>query len=465
VRALVALCLLMVCAPGCQQRPDLHVRKRRLTRLPIAWRRPSIHVGRNGDHVTYTVRDGDGYYVMTPNGRGPRYVDVSLPLLAPDSDRVFYWGTREENGRTRYDVVADGRIVPTRFVAPGDLVSAPGGRRWAARGEIADDASESADRRAFILVDGREFGPFVVSSRPSFSHDGAHVAWLAQPDGERTIAFVDGAPVRTFDRPPVDAAFFDRQSGIGYLPDGRLLALAPDGGGWALYRDDERVAAFAHSLVPGSTMLVGPDPDPRPSIAAPSIVIASDAATVVWWERLAGFEERWRVVRDGAPIDDRVCSSYWETQTPVVTADGSHVAYVCVGPPETGIPLGYRWIVRDGRRFGPYTESWTLGLADDGGTVAYGAAESLPVTTWRIFADGEARSEPADLVWRPRFSPDGRHLFWAAGPEHGRRRLVMDGRTVTRFDDVLSGPEFPTSHTATWAIRRGRAVAQIQATF
>src|SRR4030095_12280149 len=53
---------------------------------------------------------------------GPTYSDVTLPLFAPESQRVFYWGTREEEAHRRYDVVADGTVVPTPFVQIRDLV-------------------------------------------------------------------------------------------------------------------------------------------------------------------------------------------------------------------------------------------------------------------------------------------------------------------------------------------------------
>jgi hypothetical protein len=393
---------------------------------------------------------------------------VTLPLFAPESQRVFYWGTREEEAHRRYDVVADGTVVPTPFVEIGDLVLAPGGRRWAARGPVSDESSGGAEprRRVAVVVDGREVGRFAAASRPAFSQGGLHLAWLAQDDGGRTTVFVDEAPVRTVVGPPPPPGdpLVDGQMGVGYLSDGRLVALLPEGDGWSLYRGDERLAVFAHTLIPGSTLIL-PGADTRASIVSPSLVTATDSPTVVWWERRPGNDERWRVMRDGAPIDGLECARYWDTQPPVVSADGTHVAYVCATPPQPEAALGYRWIVLDGRRFGPYIESWTLGLAPDGSEVAYGAAETLPITTWRIFVNGVPRSGLQELVWRPRFSLDGRHLFWAGGPERGRRRIAIDRRTVTRFDDLLSGPEFPSPRTATWAIRRGRTISQIEARF
>jgi hypothetical protein len=36
---------------------------------------------------------------------------------------------------------------------------------------------------------------------------------------------------------------------------------------------------------------------------------------------------------------------------------------------------------------------------------------------------------------------------------------------VTRFDDVMYGPEFSDGRTAAWVIRRGRKISRIEVTF
>jgi hypothetical protein len=249
-----------------------------------------------------------------------------------------------------------------------------------------------------------------------------------------------------------------------YLSDGRLLVLAPDAGGWAVFRGDERLASYAQSLIPGSTIILS-DKNTPACIVAASLSTAADVPVAVWWERMPGEDDRWRIVRDGAAVDGIVCNTYWGTQPPLVTRDGKHVAYVCGGPIELEVPLGRRTVVLDGRRFGPYTESWTLGLADDGSRVAYGATDTMPVRQWRMYANGMPIVGPFELVWRPRFSPEARHVFWAAGPEHGRREIGLDARVVTRFDDLLYGPEFPSSDTAVWVMRRGRKISRVEARF
>ncbi len=436
--------------------------------LPVPWKRPSINVAEDGAHVTYAVRDTGGYHVVTPEGSGPRYDEVSPPLFAPKSNRVFYWGRHDQDGRHAYEVVADSTAVPTPFVEPLALVNPPGGARWAALGLLDSEPGAAADaaRLVAVVVDGREMGRWPAATQPDFTADGAHVAWLAREASGRTLVMVDGAVVRSFDspKPDPDAPAFEKLAAARYLSDGRLVTVVPESDGWAVYRDDERLAAYGQILIPGVSMLLA-TPSTAASLIAGSLVTAAKAPVAVWWERMAGQAEQLRVVRDGAPVDGIVCDHYWDTQTSVMTDDGAHIAYVCPMPVEPQFPIGRRWVVLDGRRFGLYVESWTLGLAADGSQVAYGAAESLPIFTWRIFANGVPRTLPFELVWRPRFSPDAQHVFWAAGPERGRRRIGIDRRTVTRFDDVMYGPEFPDPRTAVWVIRRGRKISRIEASF
>ena len=470
VRLAVLLCLVVVLAgAACEPRPSLRARKQQLMKLPIPWRRPSIHISDDGKHATFTVRDASGgYAVVTPEGRGPVYTDVSPPLFAPKSDRVHYLGARDDGGTKRFEVVAGTTPVPVPFVEPIELTPMSGGARWAAIGfiEPVQEGKPDAPRAVAIVVDGRELGRYAAATRPSFSADGGHVAWAARTTTGETVIVVDGAVARTLTPPtsPDDGTPFHGVATVRYLADGRLIALVPDGDSWTVWRGDERLATYGQSFVPDRTILIA-TPDTKASIVAGSLATAADAPVTVWWERMPGQAERWRVVRDGAAVDGIECHHYWSTQPPVLTDDGAHVAYVCPAPIEPEVPLGRRWVVLDGRRFGPYIESWTLGISPDGTQVAHGAAESLPIDSWRIFVNGMPRTPPEVLVWRPRFSPDGQHVLWAGGPERGRRRISVDARVVTRFDDVVYGPEFPTPHSAVWVIRRGRKLSRIEVSY
>ena len=68
MRLAVLVCLVALLAGvACDRRPPLRTRKENLLLLPRPWRRPSIHVADDGRHATFSVRDGDGYHVVTPS--------------------------------------------------------------------------------------------------------------------------------------------------------------------------------------------------------------------------------------------------------------------------------------------------------------------------------------------------------------------------------------------------------------
>lgn len=460
--------VLVIAAGACGHRQHLRAHKRIIAILPTAWTRGTLNVADDGDHFTCAVHERDGYHAATPAGRGPGFAEMGPPLFAAGSTHVFYWGRHDDDGRSRYAIGADTATSATPFAEPPVIVTSRGGARWAAIGPVDADPGAPADAPApvAVVVDGREMGRWPSVTRPDFSPDGAHVAWIAREAGGRALVLVDGSVVRAFDAtPPTEGTpSFEKLATTRYLSDGRLVTLAPDHDGWSMRRGEELLASYGHDIIP-NTMLLLADASTPASVVAGSLVTAAKAPVAVWWERMAGAAEQWRVVRDGAPVDGVVCDHYWSTQPPVVTDDGVHVAYVCPTPVDIGHPLGRRYVVLDGRRFGVYVETWTLGLASDGSQVAYGAADTLPVQGWRVYANGVPRTPPFPLVWRPRFSPDTTRVFWAAGPERGRRGIGVDMRTIARCDDILYGPEFPDERTAVWVVRRGRKISRIEATF
>ena len=119
---------------------------------------------------------------------------------------------------------------------PIALSVSPGGARWAAVGLLEADPTAEPDAvpPAVAILDGREVGRYAGASRPDFSPDGAHVAWLARENDGRASLVVDGAITRSFEAPtmPPSGARFDKLTAVHYLADGRLVAVSPDGGGW-----------------------------------------------------------------------------------------------------------------------------------------------------------------------------------------------------------------------------------------
>jgi hypothetical protein len=193
---------------------------------------------------------------------------------------------------------------------------------------------------------------------------------------------------------------------------------------------------------------------------AGSLAIAEDAAVAAWWERPAGGVERWRVVRNGKPVDDVTCGGYWPSHPPVLSPDGEHVLYVC--PEMTGPSEGGVRVVHDGGFLGTYDDVWGPELSADGEHVAYGAARGGGDQPWRLYRDGEAVSGPQWSVWRPRFTPDSETLAWEMQSERAvRGRTGVERIRLASFDDILRGPEF-RDDVVWWVIRRGKRVVRVE---
>ncbi len=99
-----------------------------------------------------------------------------------------------------------------------------------------------------------------------------------------------------------------------------LLIVARDADGWGVERRD------AMGVVSGSN-IDPPDDDCRNMavLAHGSFRRAEEAPVVAWFERLPGEAEHWRVLRNGAPIDDFLCTAPSRRQ-PGADADGRHIA-------------------------------------------------------------------------------------------------------------------------------------------
>jgi hypothetical protein len=101
-------------------------------------------------------------------------------------------------------------------------------------------------------------------------------------------------------------------------------------------------------------------------------------------------------------------------------------------------------------------------LSDDGNRLAYGASDGSLDLGWAVFADGVQQSERYNAIWRPRFDPSGKHLAWEAmRTDRGPNILVLDGRVLATFDELLDGPIFDRPGEVAWLIRRKQRVARL----
>ena len=237
-----------------------------------------------------------------------------------------------------------------------------------------------------------------------------------------------------------------------------MLVVTRDAEGWGFYHDETRLASYPLS----TANHVDDDCKASATFAYQSIRAADEAPAAAWFERLEGREERWRVVRNGKPVDDVICNANWSQQPPEISADGRHVAYACPFWSDTGEERVQ--IVRDGVRYGSYLDVWGIALSGNGAHVTYGASDGTPPQPWTIDVDGEVRTRRYALVWRPRVSDDGATVAWESQLERtsdASGRFGIDRHVLGSFDEVLWGPEVRPHDRMAWIIRRGHALVRV----
>lgn len=459
---LLLLVALALGAVSCRSGPP-RVHKRHLAVLPMGTLRGSLSIADDGETYAFTERTADGQRVIANGVAGPVYPECSAPLFSPAARRLFYW-TRDP-ARAGLTLVIDGTLLATDFTRPGTLVFSKDGLHWAVSGAVGVGGEQSV----VVLADGRALGRYPDASPATWSPDGTHVAYLARGVAGDVALLVDDSVRRTFAPPAGTAGTLlatapaaTTQSVVRYLSDGNLFVLARDRDDWVALKNDTRLASYGTSRVTRTAVQITPDDaaNRAATIVADSVVLAESAPVVAWWERLPGDEERWRVVRDGVPVDDTVCARFWESQPPAISADGRHLAYPCFGKTVFGQDEGF--VVTGSTRHGPYRNVWGSRFSDDGARLAWAAADEGPLLPWSYYVDGRRYRLRFDQVWRPRFDPAARHIAWAAqrGP---RPHLGIDDVELAAFDDVLWGPKWTAPATVSWVIRRGRKVSRLDA--
>ncbi len=468
--------LVLVCLAACQRQAEVPPRRvdvsaRTLVRLPETARRQTLAIGSDGVTYAYVERTTAGERVVHSAGADREYEEVSHPVLLRETQRRLYWAIDRKLGEEDLLLVDNGQETRTGFRQPNPFVISRNGTRWATAGNFAHEvAGPGSAGKAAVYSNGELLGVYQDVSVPAIRSDGQEVAFVAERADGSHVLVVNGKERRVFERPPADKAspplrMSERAPGLGqfkllYLTDGSLVTLAYDRDGWALYRNDTRLASFAHVLSLGGQVSFGFDQfRTSPTILANSLNGADSAPVVAWWEKVPGEESKWRLNRDGKP-ENTICEHYWEFMPPMLSDDGQHLAYPCYRglPVSPDVPADF---VVDGKRWGPFYSVWGVAFDPAGERVAF-AASREPRGKWSYLIDGLAFPLAYDEAWRPRFSPDGRHLAWEA--RHKQKVVaVVDGDSVYSFDTILWGPEFPQPDTVAWVVRRGDRVNRVEA--
>ena len=448
-----------VLAVACAREPA-GPRKTQLARLPVGT--DEVAIADDGATYAYVEKDADRARIVRNGVRGPDFPEFGPVTFSPITRKLFYWAGSSTAGPGY--LVADGTRIGD-FGKDGTIVFSADGTRWATVAGMRENGTTPGP--VVVLADGVALGRHPDASVPAISPDGRHIAYLVSAGG-RTKLVVDGAERATYPpaskecaprrkREPRGASYWP-QFQVNYLSDGTLAVMTEDADGWGVYRDGTRIASYPASMIQLRPYLYSSCSTAR-AIAAWSFTAAGNA--IAWWERLEGADDRWRLVVDGKPVDDVVCSSAWLMQPPELSRDGRHVVYACT----VEKPIARVFVVADGRRYGPYREVWAYSWSDDGAHVGYGATgDEESDRPWRYYVDGEPRSEPFVAVWRPRVEAGTGRIAWIARLAEGERGVIgVERRRIASFDAVLWGPTFLRPGTVTWVIRRGRWLTRIDA--
>jgi hypothetical protein len=457
-----------------------------LVRLPQDYRQSSLSVSDDGKDYAFVVTEPDGgCHVVQRDQDGPTYAECSSPRFAPVSKRVFYWAIEavpryrrllrwqwQWGAPTTPVLVIDGTAVETGFGHTAPLAFTADGTRWAVAGKAPDRqvAGKTEPGGVIVLADGRTLGRYTDASRPAFSRDGNHLAYLAQSGDGQVRLIVDGSERHSFERPlvPVPEVALGaagdnllQQLRVMYLSDGTLLAIAPGRDGWTVYHDDQPLAAYARNLVfpeQGPEIVVSGMGATSSVVIAGSLSSAKKAPVAAWWERPEGADERWHVMRNGTP-DTTMCARYWKNEPPLLSADGQRLAYPCyLHPQGEGNAVT---VVVDDTPSGPYPNVSALTFSDNGARFAFNAADGTLPYDWSYHVDGKVYPLRFEQAWPARFNDTGTHIAWEA--QRGKRPvLFLDGRGVGSFDEVLWGPVFSAHDTVSWVVRRGRRVVRVE---
>jgi hypothetical protein len=467
--AILAVVAALLLASTCQRHPA-SPRKQTIARLPPKVLAGSVTVSRDLAHHAFLLEDEDGIRMIRDGVPSDAYQSATNRSYAPASALHAYWA-RTADG-TSLLVVGD-QAVPIEYSRHEYVVFDSTGRHWAA---VATPPGADGSTAA-VLRDGRSSGPFADAGIPAWSPAGtlAYLRATDAPDDARRVALVEDD--RVVDEHPATAPSctpalaealqgptLPRLSAVRYLSDGRLLVIRPDADHWIVRRGDDTLATYDASA-PTSPSSVGPFMLAEPGacqhgtlVAANSLAVADAAPVAAWWERTA--DANWRVVVDGRPVAGVRCLRPWHHQAPLLSHDGRTVAFPCVTKfDEHGEAIV---VVRGSERYGPYPEVWGLALSDDGTRVAYGASDGSLEASFAIFANGVQQSDRGYATWRPRFDPSGAHLGWEVmRTAKGPNQLVLDGRALATFDDLLDGPLFDRPGEVAWLVRRKDRVVRL----
>jgi hypothetical protein len=173
--------------------------------------------------------------------------------------------------------------------------------------------------------------------------------------------------------------------------------------------------------------------------------------------------KRWRLVKDGQPIDDNLATDWWSSQRPVISNDGSRCGYVLWDDPDISAVI-------NGTKSAPFKNVWgiTLPSAAERGRFksAFAASDG---SEWSFVVNGTPDSAKFTSAYAPTIAIDGSHLVCRAKRDNSQW-LVVDQVAVDGVQNVISGPMFlnrsmqvnPAAPTnVIWVVQEGKELFRV----
>jgi len=439
---------------------ELSVTKKVLTNIPESVVEGTVTISDDGQAYAFVVKSQEGQRIVLNGKQQIPFSRISKPIFSPISNKFFYWALDKSSGKQEIVLVADGKQISSGLNNEGSLWFSRDGKRWAAVG--------GKQKGVVIFIDGKQIDKYSDASYPTFSRNGKHLAFLV-PGG----LIVDEVQIKEFKDPEVDVSFEVGAYVIGpnmpplhkirYLSDGSLLFITKDLKGWTVFKDDKRLASYRQNIWGGGSLRIMNFSgfEDAASILPSSINIADAAPYAIWWEKQEGKNMKWRVVRNGLPVDKIVSDSYWDSQKPVLSANGKRWGYPAYID-ATKTDKEDLFAIFDGKKYGPYSHLWGITFSKNNKRFAYAASDGSDEQPWSYYIDGKKLNSKYDSVWPPQLSNDGRRFAWKA-KRADKMVVAVDDRDVYVGKKPLKGPIIDNNRHVHWYIIEDNKLVQYTA--
>jgi dipeptidyl aminopeptidase/acylaminoacyl peptidase len=329
-----------------------------------------------------------------------KYQDAAI--FSPDGERLAY----TERRGTEVFMIVDGKEQGPFATVSRRVVFSPDSKRVVYLAEKKQDMWVA-------VVDGVEHPPMITIYVPVFSPDSKRLAYHGAKDNHTGVMVIDGA----------EQASFLRLNDARFSPDGRRLAYIAMAKREGKLEELVVVDGVAQTPYRGvCNPLFSPDGKRLAYVAAKErktfvVVVDGVEQPILHYDLNTGFGDSCGPGRDLGSL--------------VFSPDGNHLAYGAVGTKR-----GPGNVVLDGAEQ-PYSLEGPLVFSPDSKHLAYAAALSRGLKNKVVLVvDGEVRSPEYWSITNVRFSPDSTRLAYTACNWSHTCHAVITGEQSLQFDHI-----------------------------